>query len=347
MYQKTMNHRIDDIQLSFKKTLQKAVTIDDIEQLRIAFLGRNGAITLLMQSLKDLPLEEKKIYGSLLNNLKMECQAEIVRVEDELKKRAADAALLADTHFDVTASTVPDHAIGHLHVYSQLIEQLEDIFISMGYTIADGPEVETDYYNFEALNIPLNHPARDMQDTFWLDIPGMLLRTHTSPVQIHAMQKNKPPLAIFAPGRVYRNEATDGSHDFMFMQGECLFIDKHVSVAHLLATARSFLQAIFGNDTIKLRIRPGYFPFVEPGLEIDASCPFCTQGCSVCKHTGWIELLGSGLIHPHVLRAGNIDPDVYSGFAFGFGLERLAMIKYGINDIRLFRSSKLAFLNQF
>lgn len=342
-----MNHRIEDIQLSFKNALQKSSTINDIEQVRVEFLGRNGVITLLMQELKDLPLEEKKTYGPLLNNLKIQCQEQILHREEELKQHIAAAALLSDTHFDVTASKLPNRTIGHLHIYSQLIEQLEDIFISMGYTIADGPEVETDYYNFEALNIPLNHPARDMQDTFWLDVPGMLLRTHTSSVQIHAMQKNKPPLAIFAPGRVYRNEATDASHDFMFMQGECLFIDTHVSVAHLLATARSFLQAIFGNDEIKLRIRPGYFPFVEPGLEIDASCPFCTQGCSVCKHTGWIELLGSGLIHPHVLRAGNINPDVYSGFAFGFGLERLAMIKYGINDIRLFRSSKLAFLNQF
>jgi phenylalanyl-tRNA synthetase alpha chain len=341
-----MKHQIHDTQISFENALKEAKTLNDIEQVRIAFIGRNGTLTALLHHLKDLTVEEKKAYGPLLNNLKIVCQEQIALAEETLKKNAAFAEYQAHTYFDVTASQGTQKATKS-NICSQLIDRLEDIFISMGYTIADGPEVETDYYNFEALNIQTDHPARDMQDTFWLDVPGMLLRTHTSSVQIHAMQKNKPPLAIFAPGRVYRNEATDASHDFMFMQGECLFIDTNVSVAHLLATARAFLQAIFENDTIKLRVRPGYFPFVEPGLEIDGSCPFCTQGCSICKYTGWIELLGSGLVHPNVLRASTIDPDIYSGFAFGFGLERLAMIKYGIDDIRLFRANKLGFLKQF
>ena len=218
----------------------------------------------------------------------------------------------------------------------------------MGYDIADGPEVETDFYNFQALNIPADHPARDMHDTFWLTTPSLLLRTHTSPVQIRAMEHKPLPLAIFAPGRTFRNEATDASHLFMFTQGEGLVIDKNISIANLLATARAFLQAFFEKEDLHIRARPGYFPFVEPGIEIDASCPFCSgKGCSPCKKTGWIELLGAGLVHPNVLKAGGIDPQEYSGFAFGFGIERLAMIKYGINDVRLFHSSKLPFLRQF
>jgi phenylalanyl-tRNA synthetase alpha chain len=217
----------------------------------------------------------------------------------------------------------------------------------MGWHIADGPEVETDYYNFTALNIPDEHPAREMHDTFWLDVPGMLMRTHTSTVQIHTMKKKELPLAVFAPGRCYRNEATDASHDFMFTQGEGLVIDKNISIANLLAIAQTFLQEFFEKKDLKIRARPGYFPFVEPAIEIDASCPFCKNGCSVCKKTTWIELLGSGLVHPNVLRHGNINPDLYRGCAFGFGMERLAMVKYGINDIRLFHSSKLQFLDQF
>jgi len=217
----------------------------------------------------------------------------------------------------------------------------------MGFERADGPEIETDYYNFEALNIPEDHPARDMHDTFWLTLPNMLLRTHTSTVQIRAMEQRDKPLAIFAPGRAYRNEETDASHDFMFTQLETLLIDKNVSMANLLATAKTFLQKIFNKQNLEIRVRPGYFPFVEPGVEIDAQCPFCTQGCSVCKKTRWIELLGAGLVHPNVLKYGGVDTDIYSGFAFGLGIERLAMIKHGITDIRLFHQNKESFLKQF
>ncbi|HEX4068823.1 MAG TPA: phenylalanine--tRNA ligase subunit alpha, partial [Candidatus Babeliales bacterium] len=223
----------------------------------------------------------------------------------------------------------------------------EDIFISMGYNIVDGPEVENEYYNFDSLNIPADHPARDADDSFFLEKKGMMLRTQCSSIQARAMENSQPPIAIFAPGRVYRQEATDQTHDFLFTQAEILLVDKNISVSNLLATAHAFLRKIFDNDTLDIRVRPGFFPFVEPGLEIDISCPFCQNGCSVCKHTRWIEILGTGIVHPNVLRANKIDPHIYSGFAFGMGIERIAMIKYGINDIRLFHSSKIKFLNQF
>jgi phenylalanyl-tRNA synthetase alpha chain len=250
-------------------------------------------------------------------------------------------------HTDVTAYKLPPFR-AHEHVYTRIIQDLEDFFISMGFDIVDGPELETDYYNFETMNIAKDHPARDAHDTFWVDIPGMLLRTHTSSIQAHQMEHRELPLAIFAPGRCYRNEATDASHDFMFTQAECLYIDKNVSMANLIGTAEIFLKKILGNDEITTRVRPGFFPFVEPGVEIDASCPFCKQkGCSICKHTGWIELLGAGLVHPNVLRTSGIDPEEYSGFAIGMGIERIAMLKYGITDIRLFRSNHLSLLRQF
>ena len=217
----------------------------------------------------------------------------------------------------------------------------------MGYKIAEGPELETEFYNFTALNIPEYHPARDIQDTFWLKIPGMLMRTQTSSVQIHEMAKKDLPIAILASGRCYRNEATDASHDFVFMQVEGLLIDKKISLANLLATLKTCLRAIFDKDDLEIRVRPGYFPFVEPGLEIDVLCPFCKSGCSVCKKTKWIEIVGAGLVHPNVLKHGGLDPKEYTGFAFGFGLTRLVMLKYGINDIRLLNSGKLEFLQQF
>ena len=217
----------------------------------------------------------------------------------------------------------------------------------MGYEIINGPEIDTDFFNFETLNIPKDHPARDMHDTFWLDIPNMVMRTHTSSVQAHAMLEKKPPLAVATPGRCYRSEATDASHDYMFMQCEILFIDKNVSLSNLFATAKVFLQNLFGKNDLKIRVRPAYFPFVEPGVEMDITCPFCKTGCSVCKKTCWIEIGGAGLIHPNVLKSCNINPEEYSGFAFGFGLTRLVMLKYGINDIRLLHSTKLEFLKQF
>lgn len=341
-----MKNELIAIKESFEATLKKINSLDDLENLRVATIGRNGTMTQLMKKLGTLSLEEKRELGPLMNDARTVIGQELLTKEVALKAEAEQKQYQSLKSFDITLSRKPDYR-GSLHLYSRVVQELEDIFMSMGYAIADGPEVETDFYNFEALNVPKDHPARDMQDSFWLNIPGILLRTQTSNVQIHTMEAQKPPIAIFAPGRVFRNEATDATHEFMFMQGECLFIDKNVSVGNLLATAQAFLQAFFNKKELEIRVRPGYFPFVEPGLEIDASCPFCTKGCSLCKHTRWIELLGSGLVHPNVLRAGGIDPKIYSGFAFGFGIDRLAMIKYGIDDIRLFRSTKPALLNQF
>ena len=337
--------QIQKLESTLAKALEAAQDDQQLEQVRVDFLGRNGHVTALMKSLSGLSIEEKRVYGPLLNAFKQEAELAYTHKKDALFAAHIKAQHATQKHFDVTASK-PRTAFGSLHVYTHIIEKLEDIFISMGYDVVDGPEVETPYYNFEALNIPHDHPAREHHDTFWIS-DAKLLRTHTSTVQIRTLEKKPLPLAIFAPGRVYRNEAIDASHEFNFMQGECLFIDKNVSVSNLLATAQTFLQAFFENEHMKIRVRPGYFPFVEPGLEIDASCPFCADGCSTCKKTGWIELLGSGLVHPNVLRHCGIDPDEYSGFAFGFGIERLAMIKYGINDIRLFHSSKVEFLKQF
>lgn len=344
--QNCMINTINAILGQFKDTLTTVTTLAELEALRIAILGRQGTIAELMKQLGTMDLEQKRIYGPQLNSLKATIGQDLLEKETSLKADAEQQRYDALKSFDVTLYRKQAYK-GSLHLYSRVVSELEDIFISMGYAVVDGPELETDFYNFEALNVPKDHPARDMQDTFWVNVPGLLLRTQTSNVQIHTMETHTPPLAIFAPGRVFRNEATDASHEFMFMQGECLFIDKNVSIGNLLATAKTFLQAFFGKQDLEIRVRPGYFPFVEPGLEIDASCPFCTKGCSLCKHTRWIELLGSGLVHPNVLRAGGIDPTVYSGFAFGFGLDRLAMIKYGIDDIRLFRSTKPAFLDQF
>lgn len=331
---------------SFTKELEHIKAESDLENLRVKYLGRQGVITALMHELKNMSLEQKRENGPLLNDFKLFINSKIEEKLQEIKEQINNQENNKQFYFDVTAYS-PFAQKGTLHPYSIMIEQVEDIFISMGYEIADGPEVETDYHNFEALNIPANHPARDMQDTFWLTLPGILMRTHTSTVEVHTMLKRKPPIAIVAPGRCYRNEATDATHDFMFMQVEGLFIDKNVSLAQLFATVRSFLQAIFERKDLEIRTRPSYYPFVEPGIDIDMSCPFCDQGCSVCKKTKWIEICGAGLTHPNVLKFCGINPEQYSGFAFGFGLTRLVMLKYGITDIRLLHSNRIDFLKQF
>jgi phenylalanyl-tRNA synthetase alpha chain len=341
-----LKNKIDQLKQELQQALGKAQSNADLEQIRITYLGRNGLITELMGVIKQLSSEDKKTFGPLLNEFKKWAEDTYQKAKTDTEKQAISHELYKKQHFDVTAYKPVDNP-GSLHLFTHIIQQLEDIFISMGYQVISGPEVVTDYYNFQALNIPANHPARELQDTFWLTDPGYLLRTHTSSVQIHAMETQSVPLAVFAPGRVYRNEATDATHDFMFMQGEGLFIDKNISLSHLLATAKAFLRAFFEKNDLEIRARPGYFPFVEPGIEIDASCPFCKTGCSICKYTTWIELMGAGLVHPNVLKSSGINPEIYSGFAWGFGIERLAMVKYGITDIRLFRSGKIDFLRQF
>ncbi len=338
--------QIEHIKTELEQQLSDAQTDAQLEQIRITYLGRHGKITQLMNHLKELTADEKKIVGPLLNELKKWAEERYVTTQEKLKQLKNSQASLKQQYFDISAYRKPKTQ-GSLHLFTHIINKLEDIFISMGYEVVTGPEVVTDYYNFQALNIPAHHPARELQDTFWLTNPEYLLRTHTSSVQIQAMENKKVPLAIFAPGRVFRNEATDATHDFMFMQGEGLFIGKNISVANLLATAKAFLRMFFEKEDLEIRARPGYFPFVEPGIEIDASCPFCKNGCSICKYTTWIELLGAGMVHPNVLKTSGIDPEIYSGFAWGFGIERLAMVKYGITDIRLFRSGNVSFLKQF
>jgi len=343
---KKLQNQIKSVHASLKEKLESAGDAQTLESIRVEFLGRSGKVAGLMAALKSLPVEEKRHAGPLLNEFKKETEQMIAAAHEKVALKQRENAVLKMKNFDVTACKT-GQLQGSTNIYTHVTQQLEDVFISMGYEIVEGPEVESEYYNFDALNIPGDHPARDMHDTFWLSNPGMLLRTHTSTVQIREMETKGVPIAVCSTGRCYRNEAVDAKHNFMFRQYEGLLIDKNISVANLLATAQQFLQAFFEKEDLKIRVRPGYFPFVEPGLEIDGSCPLCSDGCSVCKGTGWMELLGAGLVHPNVLRSCGVDPNEYSGFAFGGGIERIAMIKYGITDIRLFNSSKIDILKQF
>ena len=341
-----LQNQIESLKKIFNEKIAAAKNSADIEQIRIEFLSRKGKLSELLGSIKSLSIDEKREFGPKLNALKQELESAFEDKKAAIDQQSSKTSAKNLQYFDVTAHKA-DQLYGSLHPYTHVIRHVENIFISMGFAIADTPEVETQYRNFEALNIPDDHPAREMHDTFWLTIPGILMRTHTSTAQAHGMENHKPPIAIVAPGRCYRHEATDASHDFMFMQAEGFFIGKDITMSNLLATIKTFLEGIFEKENLDLRVRPSYFPFVEPGVEIDMSCPFCADGCSVCSRSKWVEICGAGLIHPNVLRCGGIDPDIYSGFAFGFGLTRLVMLKYGINDIRLLSSMKVNFLKQF
>lgn len=340
----TLSQQIQEQKLLFRQELNSAINKEDLEKVRIKFLGRQGSITELLNKLKELPTEEKREFGPILNNLKKEAQNLITQKLEQLQPQNNNQENLAD--FDISAY-VPQSNKGSLHPYTIILNELEPIFLSMGFEIVQGPELESELHNFDVLNIPQDHPARDIQDTFWINIPNMLMRTHTSAVQAHQLKKRKPPLALIAPGRVYRNEATDASHDVMFMQLEGLVVDKNISVAQLLGTVKYMFQSIFKSKKLETRVRTSYFPFVEPGIEFDITCPFCTDGCSICKKSRWIEGGGAGLIHPNVLDFCGINSKEFSGFAFGFGLTRLVMMKLGITDIRLLHSNKIDFLKQF
>jgi phenylalanyl-tRNA synthetase alpha chain len=319
-----------------------ASALSDVQR---KYLGKAGVLAGWLSRLPSLPAEARPRLGQAVNRLKKELGERIAAREAELEE-AALARALGSASFD---PTLPPAAVerGTLHPITWVTREIEDLFVSMGYQIADGPEIETDWHNFEALNIPPDHPARDSQDTFYLDGPGkLLLRTHTSPVQVRTLQRLKPPLRVIVPGKVFRNEATDASHEHTFHQLEGLVVDRGVSVAHLVSSMKTLLRGIFRKD-LEIRLRPGFFPFVEPGFELDARCPFCTSGCSVCKHSRWIELLPCGLIHPNVLRASGVDDREWSGFAFGLGLSRLVMLRFGITDVRLLLSGDLRFLEQF
>ncbi len=338
---------LQEIVNNFYTALESITTLKELDRITNNFLGKKGHVTQLFQQIKTLSLEEKKVFVPELNKLKETIEEKLTKKKESIIK--SEAATLANTEssFDVTAYKPLEGHAGHLHPYTGFIEEIQDIFISMGYDVWDGNYAETDYYNFTALNIPEDHPARDMYDTLWLNKKNYLLRTHTSTVQIHQMEEQKPPLAGIVPGTVFRHEAVDASHDIQFMQCEGLFVDKNITLAHLFGVAKTFLQKLFNKKELDIRIRPGYFPFVEPGVEIDMRCPFCTSGCSTCKKSCWIEVFPGGMVHPRELALSGIDPEKYTGFAFGFGLTRLAMIKYGIPDIRLLQSGRISFLKQF
>lgn len=335
---------IQELHASAVKALEAATTLEALEAVRVEALGRKGKLADVSKSFGKLQPDERARIGKLLNSVKQELESSLETRKSAIESVALDARL-ASEWFDLTMPA-PGVRRGSLHPITQVQGELEDLFVSLGFSVMDGPEVETEYYNFDALNIPADHPARDMQDTFWLN-DGRLLRTHTSPVQIRALEKLGPPLRMIAPGRVFRNEEVDPSHEHTFYQLEGMMVDRDVSVAHLIYFMKTLLSAIFHRD-VTVRLRPGFFPFVEPGFELDIQCLICGgSGCPVCKQSGWVELLPCGLVNPAVLRYGGVDPEEWNGFAFGLGLTRLAMMRYGIDDIRLFAGGDLRFLRQF
>ena len=315
-----------------------------LKRLEGELLGRKGAITELVKSVSSLPRGQRPAAGKAANLLKVELQAAVDARMDALREESL-AQELGGGDFD-PSEPGPRMARGGLHPITVVRDELVDLFMSLGFSWQDGPEVETEKFNFEDLNIPADHPARDAQDTFWLE-DGNLLRTHTSPVQVRTMLRSRPPLKVIVPGRCFRQETVDASHEHTFYQMEGLVVDRGVSTANLIHTMKTCLREILRRE-VKIRLRPGFFPFVEPGFELDVNCPFCQgSGCSVCKQSGWIEILPCGMVHPNVLRAGRIDPEEYTGFAFGMGLQRVVMLRYGIDDIRLFTGGDLRFLRQF
>ncbi len=332
-----MEEKLNKIKSDLIKELDGASKEADVLNVKSNYVGKKSEIQEILASLKDMSVEDKRKYGSLINNTKKELEELINKKLEELENKV-------NVTFDDTLNY--DVNVGSLHPVTVVAKEVTDILKRMGFTVVSGPEMESEYYNFEALNIPKDHPARDMQDTYYLD-NGMLLRTQTSDNQIHAMENYGAPLRICAPGRTFRNEDLDANHENTFFQIEGMVIDKGVSIENLMYVMQCVLSEVFKSD-IKVRLRPGFFPFTEPSYEMDISCVICGgKGCPTCKNAGWIELIGCGMVHPNVLRAGGIDPDIYTGFAFGIGLTRLAMMKYKINDIRYLNSGDIRYLKQF
>ncbi|GMT42543.1 MAG: phenylalanine--tRNA ligase alpha subunit [bacterium] len=316
----------------------------ELNELRIKYLGKKGVVTLLSRRMGELPKEEKPVVGKLLGEVRRGIEELLQDASQKIKNEKIQSEVESE-FFDVTLPG-SETGFGARHPISTVMDEIVEIFTGLGFQVEEGPEVETDYYNFEALNFPPEHPARDMQDTFHLEGMDRILRTHTSPVQIHAMEKYKPPLSVIAPGKVYRCDA-DVTHSPMFHQLEGFTIDRRVTMADLKGTLELFIRRLYGPGT-KTRFRPSFFPFTEPSAELDVSCVICGgKGCRICKKTGWLEILGAGMIHPNVLGALNMDTEKWSGFAFGMGIERVAMLKYGVADIRLFFENDLRFLKQF
>lgn len=343
-----MFEELEKLKTEALKQLQKVASLADWEKLEVDIFSRqNGSLTTLMKAIKDVPADQKKSFGEACNALKNELTSafETKRIEFETAKWAR---LATEEKIDATRPRLPQNRRGHLHPVSQVQYDLEDLFTSMGFLILDGPELESDFYNFEAVNIPADHPARDMQDTFYIkDHADWVMRTHTSSVQVRAMEKFGAPLRAIVPGRVFRNEATDPRHEHTFYQLEGIMVGKGITMTNLKGVLETVAKHLFGND-IQFRMRPKFYPFVEPGVNGEVTCLLCHGvGCRVCKGTGWMEVFGAGMVHPAVLRAGKINPDEYTGFAFGFGLTRLVMLKYQIEDVRLLQSGSTKFLEQF
>ncbi len=320
-------------------------TIQELEQLRLTYLGRQGSITKQLREVGELPATERAAAGAGLNELRRQVEQALTEAKQRLESQRLEAETATIT-LDVTAPADTPNGYGHAHPVLGVIDDIVRIFWQMGYTIVDGPEIETEWYNFEALNIPANHPARDMQDTFYLE-GGNLPRTHTSNLQIRYMEEHQPPIRILAPGKVYRNEDEDSRHSWMFYQVEGLVVDKGITLADLKGTLYAMMRGLLGDDT-EIKLLPNFFPYTEPSVEMHATCPGCKgKGCKMCSNTGWLELGGAGMVHPQVLRNVHIDPTIYSGFAFGFGPERIAAIRHDISDIRGFWRPNLSFLEQF
>lgn len=338
-----MLDKIKEIEFEANQKIEEAKSSSSIEEIRVEFLGKKGKIVDVLKNLKSVEESKRKEVAMLANKLKVEIESKIESKKENLKEKEYEDKINNVKKVDLTLPT--DLNIGSLHPITIVQKELEEIFQSMGFTVEDGNEVETEYNNFEAVNVPKHHPARDMQDTFWLE-NGQLLKTQTSAAQNKIMRKYGAPLKAIFPGRCFRNEELDASHENTFFQMEGMMIDRDVSIANLIYFMKTLLSEIFKKD-VEVRLRPGFFPFVEPGFELDIKCIYCGgKGCKVCKHGGWIELCPCGMIHPNVLKMGEIDPEKYSGFAFGLGLSRLAMMKYGINDLRILNSGDLRSLKQ-
>ena len=338
-----MKERIEQLRQEFFEEVKNCLSLDELNNVKVKYLGKSGQFTALLKGLKDLSPEDKPVFGALLNKAKGEMETVLENAKAELQSKSISDKLAKES-VDITISK-NEQRVGTMHPIQLMQNQIIEIFEGLGFSVKEGPEAETDYFNFQALNIPSDHPARDMQDTFFLG-KEILLRTQTSPNQARVMSAEKPPLKIVCPGKVYRPDS-DASHSPMFHQIEGLVVDKHLTLCDLKGTLETVGKKLFGGET-KVRFRPSYFPFTEPSVEVDLTCSACGgKGCSLCKGTGWIEVLGAGMVHPFVLENCGIDSKEYNGYAFGFGLERFAMIKYGIPDIRLFFENDVNFLKQF
>lgn len=337
-----MRKRLSKIEEDALREIEAARTGEELESLRAKYMGRKGLFTDFLRSMKEAPKEDRPILGAKANELKIKLTKLFEEKLRALDRKGKDA----EKPVDITMPGADEMRLGHIHPITKIINAINEIFIGLGFKIAEGPEIETEYYNFEALNIPLEHPSRDVFDTFYVEGPN-LLRSQTSTVQIRVMEKEKPPLQVIAPGKVYRPDAVDASHLFMFHQVEGFMVDKNIRFSDLKGTLSLFARQMFGEET-KIRFRPHFFPFTEPSAEVDVSCIICGgKGCRVCSYKGWLEILGAGMINPKVFKAVGYDPEKWSGYAFGMGVERIAMLKYGINDIRLFFENDIRFLKQF